>query len=426
MELSRQHPLSETLAQLSRSAGGGFQRVLLRCLDQESTSELIEAGAGIVPTTGLVEALYSHTEGNPFFMTEVIRLLSESGELTASHVGTPAGLRIPEGVRDVIGQRLNRLSEQCNQTLGIASLIGREFDFKLLNTLIVEETQDRVLEALEEAIAAGIIEEPTGTAARYQFTHALIQETLAQDLSTTRRARLHARIGQALEEVYSDNVEAHSAELAHHFTQSEAVTGPDKLVRYSLIAGERALASHGYEDAIAHFERGLVTRDISLSGTESASNEEAAALLFGLARAQSATMERHQEAGAFTALSRAFEYYAETGNIAQAVTAAEFPIATQGTRIPGISELMDRALSLVPPDSHEAGRLQSRYGGILGARRLRRSSTGLRASSRHRQTGGGRSLRSADFDLCRRCERAAPPLARQSGLCTPGHKAGIG
>ena len=267
----------------------------------------------------------------------------------------------------MIGQRLNRLSEQCNQTLGIASLIGREFDFKLLNTLIVEETEDRVLEALEEAIAAGIIEEPTGTAARYQFTHALIQETLAQELSTTRRARLHARIGQALEEVYSDNVEAHSAELAHHFTQSEAVTGPDKLVRYSLIAGERALASHGYEDAIAHFERGLVTRDISLSGTESASNEEAAALLFGLARAQSATMERHQEAGAFTALSRAFEYYAETGNIAQAVTAAEFPIATQGTRIPGISELMDRALALVPPDSHEAGRLQSRYGDILGA-----------------------------------------------------------
>ena len=299
-----------------------------------------------MPTTGLVEALYSRTEGNPFFMTEVIRLLSESGELTAGHVGTPAGLRIPEGVREVIGQRLNRLSDQCNQALVIASLIGREFDFKLLHTLSVEETEGRVLEALEEAITAGIIEEPAGTTARYQFTHALMQETLAQELSTTRRARLHARIGQALEELYSDNIDAHAAELAHHFTLSEAVTGSDKLVRYSLIAGNRALASHGYEDAITHFERGLVTRDISLSGTVPASDKETAALLFGLARARSATMERHQEAGAFTALSRAFEYYADTGNIAQAVAVAKFPIAIQGTRIPGVSELMNRALAL--------------------------------------------------------------------------------
>ena len=151
-------------------------------------------------------------------MTEVIRLLSESGELTAGHVGTPAGLRIPEGVREVIGQRLNRLSEQCNQALGVAYLIGREFDFKLLHTLKVEETEDRVLEALEEAITAGIIEEPAGTTARYQFTHALIQETLAQELSTTWQTRLHARIGQAMEELYSDNIYAHAAELARHFT----------------------------------------------------------------------------------------------------------------------------------------------------------------------------------------------------------------
>ena len=178
-----------------------------------------------------------------------------------------------------------------HQALGVASLIGREFDFKLLHTLSVEETEDRVLEALEEAITAGIIEEPAGTTARYQFTNALIQEILAQELSTTRRARLHARIGQTLEELYSDNIDAHAAELAHHFTLSEAVTGSDKLVRYSLIAGDRALASHGSEDAITHFERGLVTRDISLSGTVPPSDQETAALLFGLARAQSATLE---------------------------------------------------------------------------------------------------------------------------------------
>ena len=114
VELSRQHPLSEILAALSRSAGGGFQRVLLRGLGQEDTARFIDESAGIQPSIELVNALYSQTEGNPFFMTEVIRLLSDSGELTAEYVGIPGGLRIPEGVREVIGQRLNRLSERCN------------------------------------------------------------------------------------------------------------------------------------------------------------------------------------------------------------------------------------------------------------------------------------------------------------------------
>ena len=138
-----------------------------------------------------MEALYSHTEGNPFFMAEVIKLLSESGELTADHVGPHKRLRIPEGVREVIGQRLNRLSEKCNQILKIASLACREFDFRLLSNLGGEGPEDEVLEAIEEALAARIIEEPPGTTGRYQFSHALIQETLAQELSTTRRSVPH-------------------------------------------------------------------------------------------------------------------------------------------------------------------------------------------------------------------------------------------
>jgi len=371
VELSRQHPLSETLGQLSRSSAGGFQRVLLRGLDQEDTARIIEVSAGFEPTTGLVEALYTHTEGNPFFMTEVIKLLSESGGLTAENIGTPEGLRIPEGVREVIGQRLNRLSEHCNEVLTTASIIGREFEFRLLSGLSGDGTDDRELEALEkaleEALAARVIEEPPETTGRYQFTHALIQETLSQELSTTRRARLHGRIGQALEELYGANAQAHTAELAYHFAEAELILGPTKLVRYSLLAGEQALASHAYEDALTHFERGLVAREITPSGTERASDEETAALLFGLARAQSATLEQYQLTEAFANLSRAFEYYAQVGNVLLAAAAAEFPITNLPSRIPGLADLMSRALTLVPADSHEAGRLLSRYGGILGA-----------------------------------------------------------
>ena len=115
----------------------------------------------------------------------------------------------------------------------------------------------------------------------------------------------------------------------------------------------------------------MVARGITLSGKEAASqaapDEEAAALLFGLARAQSATFEGHQLVEAFATLSRAFGYYAEAENVSLAVAAAEFPIAPPPYQIPGGAQLMARALTLVPADSHEAGRLLSRYGVVLGA-----------------------------------------------------------
>ena len=267
----------------------------------------------------------------------------------------------------MIGRRLNRLSGRCNEALTVASIVGREFTLAQIIPLVEEVTEDRLIEILEEALASRVIEELPQSMGRYQFTHALIQETLAGELSTTRKVRLHSRIAEALEELYGDAADAHAAELAHHFAEAQTLTGSDKVVHYSLLAGERALSSQAYEDALAHFEKGLVARDITLSGTEAATDEEAADLLFGLARAQSATVVSHQFEEAFATLSRAFEYYAEAGNVTQAVAAAEVHIATSATRIPGVAELNARALTLVPVDSHEAGRLLSRYGAILGA-----------------------------------------------------------
>jgi predicted ATPase len=218
--LSRQHPLSETLAQLSRStgggSGGGFRPVVLQGLAREDTRRFIEASAGIEPTVGLVEALYSHTGGNPFFMTEAIRLLSESGELTGGGTCIPGRMRIPKGVRAAIGQRLNRLSERCNEVLATASIIGREFDFRLLNIVIDGTSEDQLFQAMDEAVAVHLIEDIPGQMDRYQFRHTLFQQTLAEEVTTSRKVRLHAKIGEALEELYGENAGAHAAELAHH------------------------------------------------------------------------------------------------------------------------------------------------------------------------------------------------------------------
>ena len=250
VELNRQHPLAESLGELTRERL--FQRVLLRGLSQQDVGRFIEVAAGVDPPAGLTEAVHTQTEGNPLFVTEVVRLLVQEGALSPdpspSGRGETAGrgegdswtVRIPEGVREVIGRRLNRLSQRCNETLTIASVIGREFELRQLAHLVEDISEDRLL---EEALSARVIEELPQAVGRYQFTHALIQETLSEELTLTRRVRLHARIAQVLEELYGDNADAHSAELAHHYVQAEAVLGSEKLVRYFPI-GWRAGAGY--------------------------------------------------------------------------------------------------------------------------------------------------------------------------------------
>ncbi len=199
VELNRQHPLAETLAELTRERL--FERVLLRGLSEQDVSRFIEVTSGIVPPPTLVSAVHTQTEGNPLFVTEVVRLLVQEGELTQEHVRDRDSweIRVPEGVREVIGRRLNRLSERCNETLTVAAVVGREFTLQQLDRLIDDMTQDMVLDVLEEALTARLIEELPSAMGQYQFTHALMQETLINELSLTRRVQLHARIAETLE-----------------------------------------------------------------------------------------------------------------------------------------------------------------------------------------------------------------------------------
>ncbi|MFB3092895.1 MAG: AAA family ATPase, partial [Dehalococcoidia bacterium] len=360
MEVSRQHPLSRTLGELTRERL--FQRVLLRGLDEEDVGRFVELASGVSPPSGLIAAVHRQTEGNPLFVTEVVRLLVQEGHLSAH--GEPIeprdswSVRIPEGVREVIGRRLDRLSERCNETLTIASVIGREFTLEHLGPLIEDMTGERLLEVLEEALSARVIEELPRSVDRYQFTHALIQETLAGELSTTRKVRLHARIAEALEEAYGEEAEGHAAELAHHFAEAQAILGAAKLVQYSRLAGERALASYAYEEALSHFRRALAANE----GQEM--DAEKAALLFGLGRAQGAIFGQNLEEAGST-LSRAFEYYAGVGDTERAVSVAEYPLDPYpGTRT-GTFHLLTRALELSPPGSLQAGRLSSRLARVL-------------------------------------------------------------
>ncbi len=162
IDLSRGHPLRQTLAELSRERL--FERVLLRGLAHEDVARFIEAACGFEPDMALVEAIHAQTEGNPFFVGEVVRLLREEGALTPEASRTPErwSARIPDGVREAVGRRLERLSPPCSATLTVASAIGREFGLDQLELLVDDLDEEALLEALDEALAAHVVEELPG------------------------------------------------------------------------------------------------------------------------------------------------------------------------------------------------------------------------------------------------------------------------
>ena len=365
IEVTQQHPLSHTLGELIKHPH--FQRISLGGLDHENIRDLMKPISGITPSEALIEAVYRQTGGNPLFVTEVVRMLAQEGALAQQPVEGLGGrnLRIPHGAREAIGRRLHRLSHDCYRFLTVASVVGREFSLELMKRLTPDLVRERLVETLDEGLFAHIIEEMPDVVGRYQFTHVMIQETFSQELSSAQRAQLHGEIGGALEALYGSGLEAHAAELAHHFAEAQTALGTAKLIIYSSLAGERALATYAYEEALAHIQRGLAAKEVPLTGSQPAQDLQEADLLFGLVRAQVVTLEFHELHEAVVTIGRAFEYYTASGETDRAVAVAEVPfIGPPGERT-GVAGLLARALALVPPDSHQAGRLLSRYSRVL-------------------------------------------------------------
>ena len=260
VELGRKHPLADALAELARPEQSS--RVLLRGLEEKDVARFIELSAGREPPASLVSAVYRETEGNPFFMNEVVRLLAADGRLDDAKTSGTWSVAIPQGIREAVGRRLNHLSEDCNQALTVASVIGREFELPLLEK-VVDLGADRLVEVLDEALAGRVIQEMPDAPGRYRFSHALVRETLHGELNTTRRVRLHRKIGETLEALHPERREAYLAALAHHFAEGAHAGGDvDKAIAYSRRAGERATALLAHEDAIPHYERALQMLDL--------------------------------------------------------------------------------------------------------------------------------------------------------------------
>ena len=275
--------LAATLGDIIRHG----QRLPLRGLREADVAAIVERVAGRRPPDRVVRAIHQATEGNPFFVDEVVRLLSAEGRLDdAAHV---AAVRIPDGVRETIRHRLEPLPESTRELLCTAAVIGREFR---LDTLQRVSGCDPVEldSALSAAVSSGVLVERTSALGVYSFSHGLIRETLYDDLGPQRRGVLHREVGLALEDLYGTDPEPHLAELAHHFFVAATMGELDKAIEYSVRAGERALGLFAYEEAAAHLERSLQAYALQ----ERADVPRRCELLLMLAVAQS----RSGEAGA--------------------------------------------------------------------------------------------------------------------------------
>lgn len=249
-EVDRLHPLVETLADLARVQGS--QRIPLGGLAERDIARFIELSAGLVPPAGLIAAVYKGTEGNPFFVSEVVRLLVSDGRLQPSEQRSTWTVTLPQSVRDVIRRRLRILSEEGNRILRFASVIGRDFNLEVLAGMS-DASRDQLVEILEEAITARIITEGSQSG-RYSFSHVLIREALYEELSAPRRIRLHLRAGEVIESLYRAHLDPYVAELAYHFHEAVSAGCARKAITYAVSAGEQATTLLAYEEAVSHYQ----------------------------------------------------------------------------------------------------------------------------------------------------------------------------
>jgi class 3 adenylate cyclase len=258
LELDHKHPLGETLLALRREVE--VERIELAGLPREAVTELLEAIARHEVPANFVEAITAETGGNPFFLRELLLHLLEEGKLEreAGRFASRFSIEemgIPEGVRQVIGYRLSRLSEGANQLLSAASGCAGAFRFEIAAS--VADLEERsALDALDQALEAQLVR-TTNDPEVYDFSHALIRHTLYCEMNPARQVRLHRRLAEEMERRYVDQAREHAFEIAQQWYRSAALPGAERGAAHCLVAADRAEQAAAHEEAAAALRMAL-------------------------------------------------------------------------------------------------------------------------------------------------------------------------
>jgi DNA-binding CsgD family transcriptional regulator len=267
VDVDRAHPLSAALVELRR--GGSFVRVHLGGLSTDEVQHFLARSSQLAIARPFAELVHQRTEGNPLFVHELLRCLVEEGMVEARNgalrrVGDESlARRIPEGLKDAVSIRLSRLNTNTNQLLSLAAVVGRDFPLDVLRRVLAR-SDDEMEASLEEAVAAGVVEERSvvGATVVYRFSHAFFRETLYDEIIAPRRIRLHQQIARATEEMYAGRLDEHAAELAEHFSFSSERADLVKAVQYGQLAAEHATGVFASGEAVRQLERALQLHEL--------------------------------------------------------------------------------------------------------------------------------------------------------------------
>jgi tetratricopeptide (TPR) repeat protein len=248
-EVAEKDPLTAALGELRRVRA--VDEVALGGLDGGEVAQLVRAHSGDSAPEQFLRGLATQTEGNPFFIEEVLRNV-EHGQWSIDEVG------VPDSVKDLLLRRLRRLSENSRRTLATAAVAGREFEMVVLAP-VLQLGEEELLLQLEEALEAQVVVEAAQSPGRYRFAHALIRETIYEQLSATRRALLHRRIAEAIESVLADRLDQQAGMLAYHYRAAGEL---EKAFSYHCRAADAAERVFARETSLEHLDAAIVAGEL--------------------------------------------------------------------------------------------------------------------------------------------------------------------
>ena len=342
----RRAPLTVLLAALHREPG--FTRLPLSGLSEREVDAFVAASVARSVSPALGRAVHGETGGNPFYVQEVVRHLIDEGRLVERNgawaaAGTFREIGVPEGVRQVVHRRLSRLTQRTHALLGYASVFSGGAEVRVLQEVTGLDEPD-LLDAIDEALAAGLIRPQAGKAETYDFAHAIIRHALYEERSPSRNVRLHRQVAEALERLYTGQpvlARSHAAELAAQFHASASLPEAERGVPHALTAAE--IARLGYDrDGAVRFLR--MARDLAAAADPVISAD----ILAKLAVAEAEALELDEAAATTEAALAAFA----SAGAPKAATAAflqeiAFALKSGGADAAVWRPLVERGLALL-------------------------------------------------------------------------------
>jgi DNA-binding SARP family transcriptional activator len=250
VEVGDEHPLAEALAELRRARM--LQRLALSGLGEAEVAEMITGRTGQQPPRGFVRRVAERSEGNPFFIEELLHDVGAESDWDVAAGG------VPDSVRDLLLRRLRGLGDDCRQALSVAAVAGREFELDVLER-VLQHPRDRLIDLIEEAIDADVLVEPAQSVGRLSFSHALFRETIYEQLSATRKAAIHGRIAAAIEEAPTDRPNERAGTLAYHYRAAGELRKAFDYHRQAATAAERV---HAQETALENLQGAIVAGEM--------------------------------------------------------------------------------------------------------------------------------------------------------------------